>query len=370
VLRNILVTLALVTALWACKSKQPAAREVTPPTASEAEAFGRELAMQLAPCDPNALDRMIDLDLILARSVANRRVDSSALRGLRRGLGSLGQRMCQELEDPSLTATYLRTLTVNGSPRPVIRLLFEQGLNYYQLELDKRGEQIRVADFYLYLAGETMSDTLGGLIDLLSNTPSATSATTVTKIKQLVRAKQWQEAHGLYKTLPAALRASKPVKLLEVTIASELGDDAYVAAMDDYAKAYPDDASLALIQIDRTVLRKEYDATLAALDKIDKQVGGDPYLEVMRVDAYTSQGKLPDALAAAKRGVAAEPSLEHTWWALLTAQTATEHYADAMPTLETLRDKFGADITTDTLGGDARFGALVASDAYQAWLAR
>jgi len=369
-LRSGIVVVAIAAfAVAGCKEKQPAARKVTPPTAAEAEVVGKAFAKHLAPCNTTELDNIIDVELILARSVANRSIRSSEVKGIARGLGGLGARLCAELQDPEMTATFLRTLTVEGAPRPLIRLVFSAGVNYYQLELDKRPDnKIVVGDIYLYLAGEKMSETLGSALDMLMKTSSSSAVTTVTQVKTHMRAGEWKEALALQQTLPVAMRASKPMMLNEVLITSELTDKEYVEAMDKYAKAYPNDPSLALIQIDRTLLRKDYTGALKVVETLDKDLGGDPYLELFRVDAYLGLNKFDEALAAGKRGVTAEPTLEVLWWALLTAQAKAEKYGDALATLEALATKFKIDVGPESLASDERFVKLGESKEYKAWV--
>lgn len=369
-LRPGLVILALVAVLAGCKEKQPAARKVTPPTTEEAEAIGKEFAKHLAPCDAGELDRMIDMELILARAVAGRAMRQSDVKGISRGFGGIGARFCMELTDPELTARYLRTQVIDGSPQPLIRIVFGVGVNYYQLELDKRNNAIRVADIYLYLAGEKMSETLGSALEMLMETPSSSAVTKVSEMKQHMRDQEWQQARDVLQSLPATMRKRKPIMLTEVLIASELGDDAYVAAMDAYTKSFPDDPSVTLIQIDRFLLRKQYDQALATVEKLDKQLGGDPYLELLRVDAYVGMGKHAEAVTAGKRGVAAEPTLEHLWWALLSAQAAAGQFKEALPTLDTLKEKFGTELSADALAADERFVKLSESAELKAWEAK
>lgn len=367
---SLIATLAFALALTTaagCKTKQPEARAVTPPSAEEAEAFGKELAKHLAPCDTAGIDRLFDIELLIARGVANRRVGDREVRGLARGIGSLGTRLCAELGGQSIQTKYLRTQTVDGAPRPLIRLVFDAGVNYYQVELDKRDNTVKGVDIYIYLAGEKLSESFGRLLDVIMKAPNAVRPETMTAMKADMQAGRWDDAQTKFDTFPDHIRKSKPMRLIELQIASELGDDRYVAVMDSYAKAFPNDPSLALVQIDRTILKKQYNTTLALLDELDKLVGGDPYLDVLRVDAFISQARHADAIKIAERATTAEPDLEHMWWALLSAQAAAGKHAEAIATLTKLRDTFGVDFTG--LAADERFTALAESEPVQKWLA-
>lgn len=364
---------AVSIALLAC-TKQPEARRVVPPSEQEAEAFAKDFVTHLAPCDGAEIDERVDRDLLFARSFAKRRISDSAATSFKRGFGGVGTVLCRQLgAQANVAARYLRLHTVDGTPRPLVRLIIDGAVNYHELELDKRGGTVRVADITNYMAGERLSDTVGTMLDLLLDSGGGEAKTTMETMKRVNQhrlANEWKEAHAAFETLPAAFRGTKPLRLLEVQLTAEIDDASYLAAMDGFTKAFPNDPALVLIQIDRSLLRKEYAETLRFIDLLDKRVGGDPYLDVLRADALGAQGKLPEALEAATRASQAAPDLVASWWALLSQQTANQRYADTLPTLEVLRDKFAQDVSAATLGGDERFGALVASPEFTAWAAR
>ena len=155
--------------------------------------------------------------------------------------------------------------------------------------------------------------------------------------------------------------------LFEVGIASSIDDATAVASMDRYMKAFPNDPSLLVNAIALHGLHKRYDQQLAAIEKLDRAIGGDPYLELHRADAYQALGKLDEALAAARRAVEREPTLGDAWWGLLTQQVASARFGEVAPTLSRLRDTFGAQVDRETLAADERYKALVDSPDYAAW---
>ena len=71
-----------------------------------------------------------------------------------------------------------------------------------------------------------------------------------------------------------------------------------------------------------------------------------------------------------KRATQREPTLEEAWRQLLRQQAASKRYADAVPTLDRLHDKFGAKITPEALAADERYRGLAASPEYAAWRKR
>jgi tetratricopeptide (TPR) repeat protein len=342
----------------------------TPPSMQEAEKFAKEFAGHMVPCSASALDRDVDLDLLITKAIAGRPISSAEASGLRAGLGSFGKMLCAQL-GPGTTYQYLRSQMIDGTPHPLFRLLGTDGVNYHRLELDKQHE-VRAADIYIFMTGEQLSETFGRLFEIgLQSGAGYEMSNKMGRIRSLMASKQLTEAYELLKSLPPKIRNTKPMLLIAVQLTSGLntpGEPEYMAAIDAYAKAFPNDPSLDLVQVDGAFLRKKYDDAIAMIDRLDKQIGGDPYLETMRATAYGESGKHAEAIAHAKQATEREPTLEQGWWSLATQQTSGGDFTGALATLEVLRTKFSAHTDDADLRADGRFTALVASKEYAAWL--
>lgn len=365
--------LALVLALVGCGHKeQPAAPPVTPPTQQEADAFAKKFVKHVIPCDQPALSRDLDGDLMITRALAGRKMDPSKARGARAGISNqLGAAMCNIAspgnvmggEAPSYEV--LRTRMVDGQPRPLLRLASDNGVTYHELTLDKQHGEIRIADILLYSTGETFSEMVGSMLDALDN-PSEGLA--MSRAKELLNEGKGKEAAAAIDRLPDRIRKTKTVMLFKVFAAGAIEDDAaYLAAMDEFTKAYPNDPALDLVQIDQAFLKKDFKKVLELLDRLDKRVGGDPYLELQRAAVYLELDDAPRALAHAKAGSEKAPDLQQMWWARANAEVRAKEFAAALKTFEHLRDKFGAELDAAAMREDARFAALVSSPEFAAW---
>jgi hypothetical protein len=123
--------LLLCAGLLACKQAQPEARRVVPPSEQEAEAFAKDFVTHVAPCNANELDLRIDDDLVIARAFAKRKVEDDVIRGFKRGFGGVGVFLCRKLSlEPNVAAAYLRSNRVDGTPRPIVRLVMDGAINY------------------------------------------------------------------------------------------------------------------------------------------------------------------------------------------------------------------------------------------------
>lgn len=362
------VLLALfVVASIGCK-KQNAAPKVLPPTAEEAEAFAKRFATIVSSCDGPAIEAAFDYKTLVARMVAGTSFSKPQLEQFRREMReAMGTGFCQQLAESNYT--YLRTQMIDGAPRPLLRVVDASGaLNYHQLLLDKQGSEVRLVDIYFYASGEHVSETFRKLADTLLESGSMKTSLMLQRIKELMASGDSAEARRVLQQLPAAVRKTKAAMLLEVGLTSEDVDaPEYLAAIEAYGKAFPNDPSLDLVMLDSMFLRKQFDEALVVIDRLDERVGGDAYLDAMRAGIYGEAGKREEAVAAAKRATEREPTLESAWWQLLTQQSAAQQYAGAVATLATLRDKFGAPTDRESLAADERFTGLAASKEYSDW---
>jgi tetratricopeptide (TPR) repeat protein len=366
--------LLLVLAVVGCGHReQPAAPPLTAPTQEEADAFAKKFAKHVIPCDRSALNRDIDGDQMITRALAGRKMQPEKARGARMGITThLSTAMCDIAsptnvlggEAPSYEV--LRTRMIDGHPRPLLRLASDAGVTYHELTLDKQHGEVRVADILLYSTGETFSEMVGSMLDALDNPSDGLG---MSRAKQLLNEGKAKEARDAVDTLPDRLRNTKTVMLFRVFASGAMNDDAeYLKTMDEFAKAYPNDPALELVQIDQAFLKKDYKKVLEMLDRLDKRVGGDPYLELQRAAVYIELKDIPNALKHAKLGTEKAPELQQVWWARANAEVAAKEYAASLKTLEHLRSKFGAELDPQAMREDARFTALVDSPEFAAWL--
>jgi hypothetical protein len=361
-----LVVFALLATAACTKDRQKPPPPPVPPTLAEADAFAKEFAKMMVPCERIKLQAVLDSEQLVARALAGRDFPSAELEGFKKGFrSSAGNKICDGIVGKT-TYTYLRTPMVDGTPRPLFRMLGDNGLNYHQLELDKRTGTIKIADIYIYALGEPLSHTLGEATQMMLDSDGDSALARVPGIQRLIASGDQRGALAAIEALPPRMRKVKMMMALEV-IATSGGDAKRQSqAADAYANAFPNDPSLDLIRFDDVMTRMQYGELLAMLDRLDKRLGGDPYLDALRAQALNSSGKHAEAITAAKRAIAAEPGLEDAYWGLLAPQVASKDFAGAVATVKVLRDRFAAD--TAALQGDPRFAPLVDSKEYAAWM--
>src|SRR5262249_3434595 len=78
----------------------------------------------------------------------------------------------------------------------------------------------------------------------------------------------------------------------------------------------------------------------AAIDRVDRAVGGDPYLLVLRGNALTEAGRFDQARAALDKALEQEPGLKQAYWGWVTVSLRDKKYGDALGWLKKPVEKF------------------------------
>lgn len=160
-----------------------------------------------------------------------------------------------------------------------------------------------------------------------------------------------------------------PVRVVDVTsyqagaalsrqLAGQVGDDATAEAASELA-AFAQQRE-----------RHEAAPLLEAIDRLDRRVGGDPYLADQRAEVYLRDAtpeRLELAERAARQAVAGLPTREHVWWTLLVVQARRRDHAGVVASLGELERRFGVEIDRDKMAAMTTFRDFMASPEYAAW---
>jgi hypothetical protein len=376
----VVVVVPALLALASCKKGVPAPEPMDPVSHDEAKAFATAFAAAAAPCDVSKVDRLLDGESVVRRALQRSKVRGALRDGIARGLRSrsLGTMICQGMSDDA-RYVLLKIDDVAGAPHPVFRLLSDGAVNYHELELGKsrKDHQVRAVDIRVFATGDMLSESLAQMMDQAeavtrTGADAAQFQRTVQGIQDARQSGDNAEARRLLATIPAPMRAAKPIRLAELMIASDQDETTYGEVMERYRRDFPGDPSADVVAIDYFYLRKDLPRTLAAVESLDARVGGDPYLANLRASAYLLD-PTPEHLAEAERwarkGVEAVPDDEDALWSLAAILLMRGDHAAVLPVADTLRTRFAATIDPTAMAGNELWAAHFASDAYQQSLA-
>lgn len=377
--------LAAVGTLWA--GEAPAVVKLDPAVEKTFLDFAKKIEVTINAGDASLLDKAIDMNALLARTLQGLKVPTQLMNGFRAGMGGkfkFGTMVVTRSIQNGGSYKFLRLRSANGETRALFRLLQtdDGGLNYHELvlTLPPKGAP-RIVDLYIHAGGEYTSHTLRraflpviaeknkGFFARLTGQQSdyIKSFPKIRAMQQLARQGKKAEALAALKALPASLQTDKNILLLRVLYTIE-GDEAeYAAAFEAMRKAYPKDPCLDLLCLDALILKKKYAETIRAADRIDRSIGGDPYLHVFRSNVYYAEKKLDKARQCAEKAIAAEPALTDAHFNLITICLDQKDYAKVAAILTVLEKDLGVEL--NDLTEVPVYADFVKSDEYKKWLA-
>jgi tetratricopeptide (TPR) repeat protein len=288
---------------------------------------------------------------------------SSILRQLSESFGSLA---------------VLRFRDDGGRPRLLFRAWGDGGVQYLELLVAPAGDAVRGVDLYQYSTGETMSDTCRRLyLRFLAGEPGADGILkkenefirNIAKVKAATEQAQsgaYAEALKTIAALPAGMQTEKSVLVLRLQSASQVGEKECAAALADFRKAFPDDPALDFLSIDALLVVKRYEEARKAIDNLDKRLGGDPYLEVLRANSYIEEGKLDLAKARAAAAIEKEKTLSEPYWTMVTISLKEKKYAVTVKWLTRIEKDLEEEVQDLTKEED--YAGFVKSPEYAAWM--
>jgi len=320
------VCLTLLT-IVACKDKtKPFKYDLV--TRSEAKAFAKKLEKALTTCTRASMATVYDVDGMM------RLVAQGVAKNKRKQLIA-GQSQVR-LADSCRTATkagkakYLR-ITAGAEPRVLIRMIFPDGsFNYVEYFVGKRDGRVVAYDMRSYSMGRRQTEIAREVFkSLLSDSAGVRGIGLVTEFMRLGK---FKKAHVALSMLPAEVRKSEGVMLWAVSIAAEL-DDAkeFTDALEAFVARFPNNPAADFHGIDRLIVLKRFKAALDSIDRIDKRVRGDAYLDVIRASVYSIKGDLAAMASHIRKALMREPGVVTKYWEDQLAEYDKQRAARAKP---------------------------------------
>lgn len=366
------------------QSVQTAATVSQGPTITDAECQTFADAMERAVGNKNQYEfqQLLNFEGVIDKAMVGIELSEKDNTGLRRAMSKVIPQWTNQFMTQATAGSYqlLRTRTgQNGVRQALFRLNSDDGINYHRFDLIRNNSnKIVCGDIYIYTTGEYYSTTIRrvmlpiiahetrSIMDRLSGTENAV-------VKYLPQMQQMQKAiqRGdgasairVFKTLPEELKKAKFVLLLRMNAAPAAGESEYMAAMEDFRKYHPNDLCLDFIGIDYFLLREEYDECYACIDRLDKAVGGDPVLALLRAPILRQQGQYAKARQYMQPLLQDETHAEEAYMELLENFVAEKNHAETARTLSTLTERFGIEWDLRSV---PEFGDFVASAEYNTW---
>jgi lipopolysaccharide biosynthesis regulator YciM len=118
--------------------------------------------------------------------------------------------------------------------------------------------------------------------------------------------------------------------------------------------------------VDYYILKSDYAHANGCIDRLDKAIGGDPYLNVLRAGLGAVTSDFKAAREFVDRALKEEPGLVPGYFALLDISLQEKTYKEALDLLKTLDQTFK--IKFSDLATEPDYAGCVKSPQYQEWL--
>lgn len=361
---------------------------VGPPiTDEESVAFCKSLRDALESGDALKFNNHIDWEVLIDRASAN--LGTPEVRA------QMKKGAMNELVMKKPFATALTKEISGGGSMELLHLNNEQGrrsalfrtlfnndsLSYLNMELARRpGGQIKVVDIYQFSSGEVMSQSLRRSFIPIAAHGSRSFLAKLTKSENdymknveniitmttAVREDRPKDFMAIYHKLPPSLQKEKTVLVLRLKAAMGISDTEYASAIEDLRKTFPHDAALDLLSIDGYIMKKQHRDALACVDRLDKSVGGDPYLDSLRAGLYLEEGEFADARKFADAAVIAASHIVGVHWMLVAVTLKQQDFDATLAALKRIYRDFGFEAYD--LSEQPDYAEFRKSPQYQAWL--
>lgn len=371
----------------------PAVSFGPPPTEDEAREYARKLEQVVVAGDVNGFARLYRLSELIERSVSDLGISD---RDRRTFLDRANKSVIDDTLTPLMAElraggrfTLLRIRTVDGRVSALMRVLDAQGsLNYHEVFIVRFPDgEIGAEDIHYAATGERGSQTLRRIVLQLLSEQNRTlldrltghervyteNMSRIESLFRLYREKKFREVLAVFRALPVQLQKDKVLQVHAIGAAGQIGDDdEYLRQMEAFRTNHSNDPAADFMLMDFFLLKKQYDACLAAIDRIDRAVGGDPYQSVLRGGTLAAAGRYPEARAAIERAIAAEPKLEHAYLVRIGLALKEQNYADTLKWLKAMVEACGSELDWNWIEKDERYARFVKSPQFgelKRWLA-
>jgi len=265
--------------------------------------------------DAGALNRFIDLDSLIgimqqkSQALKDPGFRSGFSQPFKNSFANYGQRIVASVQRGNYRM--IREYEAGGVKHLVFRMFGSGGLNYHDYTLIRVKDSIKASDVFVYTTDEAVSSTLAKLVDMMNNSAEhlPEEVGILMKLNQQNAARNYTGVKEQYEKLSDKYKQNKAIQLIYITACHQLDPQLYERAIEHFANSFPDAPSAYLMMIDLYYGRKEYEKGLAAIDKLDKLIGDDKMLDLLRGNFYKLSGKRAESIACYEKVYRYDPTL-------------------------------------------------------------
>ncbi|MGC6444053.1 MAG: tetratricopeptide repeat protein, partial [Rubripirellula sp.] len=358
---------------------------IEPLSENDYEKFAKNLEQAVASGDLEKVSNFIDWDTLIDTAcegiAVSKALKQSFILGIKYSPSSLEQRWVNTVLEGG-TYQYLRTHVVDDDKRVLFRLQpYDGGLNYHDLILRKREDgQVAIVDIHVFTSGELLSTTMRrGIIPVAVNENrnllqkligwESDFVKNITTIEQMTMANltgDFPASLSAYKKLPQSLQDVKNFQILRIHAAAQVSDSEYQDALEAFRTAHPNDSGIDLLSVDAFVMKEQFEEAINCIDRVNRTVGGDAELLVMKADIEALAGNNDRVKTIITSVLKDDPSNENAIWTLVQLSLAEKDFSETSRLLTKLESELGIEI--DDLTAIPVYEEYTASPEFALWL--
>jgi len=375
------------------KADSPADAAKNPQNAfSEKECadWGAALEEAISEGDFDKYERLVDWDAMLQSAAiplepALQTYRESFISAVKKSIRTREGMVRALMDESSRGGTYkfLRPRRVGDETRLLFRVIGPEdsaGLNFHEYPVVRRDDgTIHAVDFLGFMNGYRLTEDfrlryLAGAESVSAGVVERVLGRRDNRVAFFAAAQRAEAAFEAGKhrqvlkeldQLPDAARNHRPLLLLRHDAAGQVGKKEHDEALAEYEKLFPDDPAIDLHAIDPLLERQEFDQAVRRIDRIEKTIGGDSFLKVLRGQIYLQQEKWDAARNEGAKAVALEPTLFEGYSLQISVSLQANDHKETASLLKQIDSRFEVDV--DVLARDPAFAEFVKSPEYAAW---
>lgn len=352
-------------------------------TDEECTKFARRLESLAKAGNAAAIQEMVDWDTLVDRASKGLKMSDADKAGCKTAwAGTVFEKAICDIVAHGGSYHFLHNKDTADGKRAVFRLLLPtHGVNYHEFVLARNDKgELRIIDFYVYLAGELISDTLHtGLLQALANPGLVARLTgqenafvqsfpTITKMRAALAAQEFRKVIDLDRTLPEEIQHNSMVLILRAQAASHLGETETTAVFEDFKKYQPNNSAIDLLALDYYYARKDYPATRKAMGRLSKRLGGDPYLVLLAGISFGEEGKLDQAAKFIQQSLDQEPTSAAGYFARMEVALRQKDFPAVRTALTALEANTPVRMSVSKIKQIPDYAEFVKSDEFKKWV--
>ncbi len=283
------------------------------------------------------------------------------------------------------TVTFLRFRRREGALVALFRAVPKQGgVLYFECKLSEKSQDgtVRAVDIYQFADSEWLSDSdvaahikakaARNPLELQALFPGVKlTESDALECYQLMKCdliEDWKGVLSKFATLSSPLQRNREILLMRFKASARLKRQAEMDwTLDRLIEFHGDTPIVASMSIDLHAKRGELAKALAAINKVERVMEGDPYLDFVRATLSLTAGKPESAMTYATSAIEREPSLTQVHWIIARAGAKLHESSKVEAALRQLVE---AKLTTLTeIENHSDFATFVASPEFKAWKA-